>query len=192
MNTENFALPKVFPLRRKWKLFFVRLFLMLSILMIAIFAIPLSIVWPIGIAHFGVFFVFFCTGIPLLYILIVGLFIYYIVRKIKHVAIAEGIIFTSLGYSIYTPWSNIRGIQMRRFGAANSLALILQQPAIKGHIRDGIRRGNAVMQNPLIMRRRDVFDAIPILFDTSENWQESDLFAYIMHYAPQVLSTQNT
>lgn len=191
MHAEPFSSPKVFPLGRKWKLLFVRIFVILSILIGVFFAVPIAVLWPGGTIHLGIFFIFLCAGAFLLCLVIEGLFIWYIIKTVRHIAFSEGIQFSSLGYSIYTPWSNIRGIEMRRFGAAFSLALLLQQPAIKGTIQDGRRRAVAVMQNPFILEKREVLDAIPLLFDLSENWQESDLISYIRYYAPQAFSNQS-
>lgn len=114
------------------------------------------------------------------------------IRPLRHIITSEGITFCSLGYRIYSPWNNIRGIGKSRYGAYHPPALLLQEPAVKGIMRDGSQLEKATVERRWPIRKKDApDDAIPLLFTVPANWQESELGIIIKQYAPQAFSNSD-
>jgi hypothetical protein len=192
MLYESFPSPKTFYMTRSWRLRFLFLFIIISTLLVVVLEMPVPFLWDVGMRKLGILFVFLCISIPLAIILVEGLCMYLLIKPIKHIVTSDGITFCSFGYRIYTPWKNITGIGVRRFGIYSPPVLLFRHRAIKGRIQDGIKQGNAVVESRLELGKNDVLDALPLLFTVPKNWQESELGAYIKYYASQTFSTQNT
>jgi hypothetical protein len=113
-------------------------------------------------------------------------------RPIRHIITSEGITFCSSGYRISTPWNNIRGVGISRYGAYRPQALMLQEPAVKGVVRDNIQLERATIERHWLLAEKKYApdDAIPLLFTVPANWQESELGLYVKQYAPQAFSNQ--
>lgn len=192
MFIEPSSSSRVFHITSKWKMLLIRLFLIISMLIVIVLEMPVPFLWVIGMRELGVLFIFLCVGIPLLIIFIEGLCMYLFVKPIRHIVTSDGITFYSFGYNIYTPWNNIVGIGVRRFGIYNPSVLLFRHCAVKGHIQDGVKQGNAVVESRLGVGKNDVLDALPLLFTVPKNWQESELGAYIKYYAPHLFPNNNT
>jgi hypothetical protein len=185
MYLENFPTPRIFYPTREWKRIFIFFELLGTIWpFTAILVVELS-TWT---SHLFNFVISLLLGIGVYFIsLLMSFFIFsLLIRPLRHIITSEGITFCSFGYRIYTPWNNIRGIGKSRYGAYHPPALLLQEPAVKGHVRDGNQLERATVERRWPIRKKDApDDAIPLLFTVPADWQESELGHIIKLYAPQ-------
>jgi hypothetical protein len=134
--------------------------------------------------------------------------------KIRLVIAPEGITYYGMGFRVYTPWWNIRGIGRMQMGARLVNGLLLQYPAVAGvSLEEGVRRQHPVLETsgwlrlelkslPVLrvlaplggLSRRSVDEAldmrrygsiVPISLFVRK-WQHSEVAAIVSQYAPQV------
>lgn len=188
MYLENFPTPRIFYPTREWK----RIFTFFGLLgtmwpLIAIFVVELS-TWTSHLFNLAISLLL-GTGTYFMFLLMSFFIISLFTKPLRHIITSEGITFCSLGYRIYTPWNNIQGLGKSRYGAYHPPALLLQEPAVKGLIRDGNQLERATVERRWPIRKKDApNDAIPLLFTVPANWQESELGHVIKQYAPQAFN----
>ena len=184
MHPKLSPVPRVFYPTREWKRAFAfLLFFMGSLWPLIIVSIVELTLWTTHL--FGpVVNVLLGLGIYLVYLLI-GYFTFSLFTKpIRHTITSEGITFCSPGYRIYTPWNNIRGVGQIQYGLYRPQALLLQERAVKGTVRDGSWLERATVERHWPISKKDTpDDAIPLLFTVPKNWQESELGRLIQEYA---------
>ncbi len=113
----------------------------------------------------------------------------------------EGVIFSSNGYRIYTPWENIAGVGWTRHSHSFPTIIQLQEPAMV----DGISFEEAILSRRAVTEKQRWWIStrqlktqerythsirIPVVFFRRKDKQDGSINQYLQHYLPHLMEAR--